>query len=645
MIPSISHRLCICILVFVLCTNLKVAFGLPRKTFVLGNPDGEGISGILDALGDTGAACGTSKKNGINSCGYNHWEINGRAYSRGWLEHPDILRRNLKINPQIYREIMELAKDPAVQLYSSNVYSFLFKDMVDQFPRARFILVLYQEGAETYATHKIEELKATQSLGKLIGAFAGQKIEVADQESFIRKYFVWQYDLYLSSVRAHFKSGNTTHKMPPLQEIYIDRVPGHNPYAGSGSTGLANSCLYAPDRRLDVHFVLAHDQDEFLSFKLKWYKACAKVRNTEQPIIFQFCPSVMHKVRGVGVTKAFIGCIDRARELCPTHAFFYESHAQPYPMKKNTDFGELASSMCMESNRMQIADEMPSNSLALLLGGHHFMHQHPNDVFKVSKTLLPSAVTSTGGNGDREKDMIPPIIKHTMWPMTYSYGLYGWVVSGRKLLYLRNYWFTDIMKFEENLADHIIGIHKGTHRGGYRGITGRPSGKVRQVGSEMVIEMVLDVSGKDVQNKLMISPDVTIHSGASQLGLRVYALDPLLIDHQAGFSHTWGADRNSTTDPWMGLDQLPRYIPPGPGLGQRHRNQQHAKPLAKLEPKPRPTLAQGPQATATATANSMDSDRGREGEGDAKPNPFVWLRARARARARAKAKAQAQAQA
>jgi hypothetical protein len=90
------------------------------------------------------------------------------------------------------------------------------------------------------------------------------------------------------------------------------------------------------------------------AFRHAWEGICGS------KIQFEFCPGVVDRRRGYGLTKAFQQCFDKALVLNPRHAIFLEDDARL-----------LSPGFCNVANRTAKWQKVPDDAFVVLLGGHH----------------------------------------------------------------------------------------------------------------------------------------------------------------------------------------------------------------------------------------------------------------------------------
>ncbi|KAL7526168.1 hypothetical protein ACHAWF_001656 [Thalassiosira exigua] len=134
-----------------------------------------------------------------------------------------------------------------------------------------------------------------------------------------------------------------------------------------------------------------------------------------------------------------------------------------------------------EHRRRELYSNLPDDTFVAHLGGHGWIYQ--ND---------------PGGEADRQDGTDSP---YRFRPSSKSYGAYGYVVPRKSLRHLLEMFEFDLV----NGMVHWNGTHK-TH------------------GS--------------------VSPEYSFYRYAELRGETVYAVDPLVVWHEGGFSNTWGNQRN-----------------------------------------------------------------------------------------------------
>jgi hypothetical protein len=214
----------------------------------------------------------------------------------------------------------------------------------------------------------------------------------------------------------------------------------------------------------------AENEHRFDDFRRDWNQFCTTTASSSSPPPFEYiqCPGQLHSIQGVGVTRAFIECFQKAipilkqpqQMLNEPVAFFWEDDARPF--NHSVPF-------CNSRYRQQMFKNMPNDTYLIATGGHHWEYQHyvPGTIFRKS---------------------------------TYSLGLYGMAIPVNNIPLLRDAWRTD-------LQEQKIGWDNYT--GAWR-----------------------------------YSPDLSWYLHAHANHRSIYATHPLLVYHPAGFSNTWGRNRN-----------------------------------------------------------------------------------------------------
>ena len=194
------------------------------------------------------------------------------------------------------------------------------------------------------------------------------------------------------------------------------------------------------------------------------------------------CHGVFDPRRGYGITISQLICMQKAKKAEQDISLFFEDDARLY--------NESAAAFCNEESRSsEILSNMPNDTLIALLGGHTWEY----------------AEDSSFGNDDEYA------ISQTK-PRTYQYrdtvksfGAYGFAVPRRNL---------DLLV--RTLEDDLI-----------YGFRDENNGR----------------RGNVIHDNL--SPETSFYRTARLTGLKIYAIDPLLVWHQGGFSNTWHKERGT----------------------------------------------------------------------------------------------------